>query len=192
MSKIVRSVIEELKNIILYCNAPNFFDNDDEFYELIKEKTNNNLLYGYIHSFSNLMNEMKNNNNNKILLEIEIIKISESATHSNSVELPKIENQMKTNPQTIVKEKEETTYEEKVEQKKCYLVIKADKLDDYNDLYDILSGYPGDVFVYLIKEGKKYKLNYNIRNCKGKILEKSSFFQKDMLLLKISVRRIGV
>ena len=120
MSKIVRSVIEELKNIILYCNAPNFFDNDDEFYELIKEKTNNNLLYGYIHSFSNLMNEMKNNNNNKILLEIEIIKISESATHSNSVELPKIENQMKTNPQTIVKEKEETkvdVIEQKIEEK---------------------------------------------------------------------------
>ena len=120
MSKIVRSVIEELKNIILYCNAPNFFDNDDEFYELIKEKTNNNLLYGYIHSFSNLMNEMKNNNNNKILLEIEIIKISESATHSYSVELPKIENQMKTNPQTIVKEKEETkvdVIEQKIEEK---------------------------------------------------------------------------
>ena len=120
MSKIVRSVIEELKNIILYCNAPNFFDNDDEFYELIKEKTNNNLLYGYIHSFSNLMNEMKNNNNNKILLEIEIIKISESVTHSNSVELPKIENQMKTNPQTIVKEKEETkvdVIEQKIEEK---------------------------------------------------------------------------
>ena len=120
MSKIVRSVIEELKNIILYCNAPNFFDNDDEFYKLIKEKTNNNLLYGYIHSFSNLMNEMKNNNNNKILLEIEIIKISESATHSYSVELPKIENQMKTNPQTIVKEKEETkvgVIEQKIEEK---------------------------------------------------------------------------
>ena len=120
MSKIVRSVIEELKNIILYCNAPNFFDNDDEFYELIKEKTNNNLLYGYIHSFSNLMNEMKNNNNNKILLEIEIIKISESATHSYSVELPKIENQMKTNPQTIVKEKEETkvdVIEQKIKEK---------------------------------------------------------------------------
>ena len=120
MSKIVRSVIEELKNISLYCNAPNFFDNDDEFYKLIKEKTNNNLLYGYIHSFSNLMNEMKNNNNNKILLEIEIIKISESATHSYSVELPKIENQMKTNPQTIVKEKEETkvgVIEQKIEEK---------------------------------------------------------------------------
>ena len=66
------------------------------------------------------MNEMKNNNNNKILLEIEIIKISESATHSCSVELPKIENQMKTNPQTIVKEKEETkvdVIEQKIEEK---------------------------------------------------------------------------
>jgi len=75
MSKVVRSVIEELKNIILYCNAPNFFNNDDEFYKKIKKATNNNQLYNYIHAFSNLMNEMKNNNNNKILLEIEIIKI---------------------------------------------------------------------------------------------------------------------
>ena len=66
-----------------------------------------------------------------------------------------------------------------MEQKKCYLVIKADKLDDYNDLYDILSGYPGDVFVYLIKEGKKYKLSYNIRNCKGLMSELLSILDEE-------------
>ena len=57
-----------------------------------------------------------------------------------------------------IKEKSVT---EKVEEKKCYLVLKVDSLDNYEDLYDIVQGYPGSVYVYLIKEGKKYKLEYN-------------------------------
>ena len=78
-----------------------------------------------------------------------------------------------------IKEKEEITYEEKVETKKCYLVIKADKLDSYDDLYDILSGYPGNVFVYFIKDGKKYKLNYNVRYCKGLMSELLSILDEE-------------
>lgn len=103
MSKIVRSVIEELKNIILYCNAPNFFNTNDDFYKVIKEKTNNTMLYDYIHSFSTLMNEMKNNNNNKILLEIEIIKILDTIVEKNVKIEPQNENKMVTNTQTNVK-----------------------------------------------------------------------------------------
>lgn len=103
MSKIVRSLIEELKNIILYCNAPDFFNSTDEFYTNIKEKTNNSMLYNYIHSFSNLMNDMKNNNNNKILLEIEIIKIIDNNQEKNVKNEQPNENKMVTNTQTDVK-----------------------------------------------------------------------------------------
>lgn len=113
MSKIVRSVIEELKNIILYCNAPDFFNTTDDFYKIIKGKTNNTILYYYIHSFSNLMNEMKNNNNNKILLEIEIIKILDT-NFEKSVKIEQVnENKTVTNTQTDVKI-ETSKIEEKV------------------------------------------------------------------------------
>ena len=68
-----------------------------------------------------------------------------------------------------IKDKEENY--EVAEEKKCYLVIKGDNLDTFDDLFDILSGYPGDVYVYVIKGGKKLRLNFKIRNCRGLMSE---------------------
>ena len=47
-----------------------------------------------------------------------------------------------------------------------------------DDLFDILQGYPGDILVYVIKEGKKYKMNYNIRKCNGLISELQSILDE--------------
>ena len=79
---------------------------------------------------------------------------------------------------TPIKDKE-VDYKEKAEEKKYYLVIKVDELDNHDDLYDILSSYPGDVLVYIIKEGKKYKLNYKIRYCKGLTSELLSILNEE-------------
>ena len=65
-----------------------------------------------------------------------------------------------------------------VEKKKEYLVINADNLETYDDLFDILQGYPGDILVYVIKAGKKYKMNYNIRKCNGLISELQSILDE--------------
>ncbi len=75
--KIVQEIIEELKNIILYCNVPNYFPETVDYYETIKINVNNKKLYDYIHSLSELVGNMKNSSNNKILLEIEFIKLME-------------------------------------------------------------------------------------------------------------------
>ena len=75
---------------------------------------------------------------------------------------------------------------EQQKQKQSYLVIKGESLDGYDDLFDILSGYPGDVFVYVIKGGKKYKLNYKIRYCRGLISELESILDSsDIEFLEI-------
>ncbi len=73
--KIVQEMIEELKNIILYWNAPEFFIEKDSYYDDIKNLSTNRELYDYIHALSELMKSMQNSNNNKILLEIEFIKL---------------------------------------------------------------------------------------------------------------------
>lgn len=73
--KIVQEMIEELKNIILYWNAPEFFIEKDSYYDDIKNLSTNRELYAYIHALSELMKSMQNSNNNKILLEIEFIKL---------------------------------------------------------------------------------------------------------------------
>ena len=68
----------------------------------------------------------------------------------------------------------ENKVEEKKEEKKQYLVLTTDSLDSNDDLYDILLGYPGEVLVYIIKGGKKFKLNYNVRYCRGLVSELES------------------
>lgn len=78
--KIVQELIEELKNIVLYCNVPDFFEKSEPYYETIKQKISNSQIYSYIYSLSELVGNMKNSNNNKLLLEIEIIKMMDEST----------------------------------------------------------------------------------------------------------------
>ncbi len=66
-----------------------------------------------------------------------------------------------------------------VQEKKSYLVIKGDNLEGFEDLFDILQGYPGDVLVYVVKGGKKLKLNYPIRYCKGLMSELMSILDEN-------------
>lgn len=67
--KIVQELIEELKNFIIYINTQN---KKNDFYD--KYKHNNNNVYSLIKNLSNLISDMKNSNNEKILFEIELIK----------------------------------------------------------------------------------------------------------------------
>lgn len=106
ISKIVQELIEELKNIIIFCNAPNFIDDKDNYYKSIKDKVNNTQLYDYIHHLSELVNSIKNSNNGNILFEIELIKMinlkSEVADHKSQP----TENDMKKTTKEIVQEKD--------------------------------------------------------------------------------------
>ncbi len=97
--KIVQELIDELKNIILYSNVPEYFEEKEEYYETIKQKINNSQIYSYIHSLSELIGNMKNSSNNKILLEIEMIKMTDDQTvisiaekNQAAVSQPKTEN----------------------------------------------------------------------------------------------------
>ena len=97
--KIVQELNDELKNIILYSNVPEYFEEKEEYYETIKQKINNSQIYSYIHSLSELIGNMKNSSNNKILLEIEMIKMTDDQTvisiaekNQAAVSQPKTEN----------------------------------------------------------------------------------------------------
>ena len=72
--KITQEIIERMKDCLLYINAPKLVDEKDKFFKEAKNTGNTKYLYRFIKSFSSVINEMKNSGNNKILLEIEIIK----------------------------------------------------------------------------------------------------------------------
>ncbi len=76
IDKIIREVIDILKETILYINAPKLVNSNIDFYESIKKLNVNKKIYSYITSFSKLASEIKKLNNSKLLFEIEIIKES--------------------------------------------------------------------------------------------------------------------
>ena len=68
---------------------------------------------------------------------------------------------------------------EKPKQKYMGLIIPADKEDDLEELYDILSFYPGDVKVVVKIQGKNKSLKYSVRNCRGLISEICSILPEE-------------
>ena len=85
IDKIIREIIDILKETILYINAPKLVNSNIDFYESIKKLNVNKKIYSYITSFSKLASEIKNLNNSKLLFEIEIIKESNQTVLENNV-----------------------------------------------------------------------------------------------------------
>lgn len=164
ISKIIQELIEELKNIIIYYNAPNFYNEKETFYEEIKDKINNIQLYDYIHHLSELINVIKNSNNGKILFEIEIIKMidfSNKASVSNN----------KANEKEKPKE-EKIDVKHNVEKKHVKTEIKEDKIDKTDFKQEI-----SDDFAEL----KRIRVNNSLVSVSQKMRTK---FKEDMEILK--------
>jgi DNA polymerase-3 subunit gamma/tau len=125
IERITKEIIEELKNIILYCNAPIFFNRSDKFYEDMKKRIDNEQMYKYIYSLSNLCSEMRKGNNNKILFEIEMISLignkveteRETAKESSANTEVKIEKPEKQKTE-IIKAEEKAEEPSKIEEEK--------------------------------------------------------------------------
>ena len=77
--------------------------------------------------------------------------------------------------QTLV-EVQETTL------KKQCLGIKIDDTVDEGELFEILSAYPGDIEVFVKKNGKGFKCDVKVRNCKGLLTELSSLISEENVL----------
>lgn len=71
--KIVQEIIDKLKDCLIFKNAPELIEKND-FYNKIMEINNFKDIYTHIKTLSMLINELKNINNSKLLLEIELIK----------------------------------------------------------------------------------------------------------------------
>ena len=76
-------------------------------------------------------------------------------------------------------EKETPIVVEKQKQQYIGLIIPQGKEDDLEELYDILSFYPGDVKVVVKINGKNQTLKYTVRNCRGLISEICSIIPEE-------------
>lgn len=106
--KLTEELINFLRNILLYKEAPNYFkaiSTQLEIYQKISDKTSSNDILEYIKSLNNCILEMHNTNNTKLALELSIIKMlgkkEEKSKNSNTLFtktteiLPKQESEIK-------------------------------------------------------------------------------------------------
>ncbi|MBO5851417.1 MAG: hypothetical protein J6R29_03700, partial [Clostridia bacterium] len=63
-----------------------------------------------------------------------------------------------------------------------FLGLDVTNLENLDELYDILQAYPGDIQVFVKKDGKKFKLNAKVRNCKGLITELLSILEEQDII----------
>jgi len=68
---------------------------------------------------------------------------------------------------------------EKKKQQYMGLIIPPEKEDDLEELYDILSFYPGEVKVVVKIQGKNKTLKYTVRNCRGLLSEICSIIPEE-------------
>ncbi len=74
--KLVEELIYYLRNILVFQIAPNYFDeSEQQNYSELGQNMNQDLLLNYIHQFSEAIYEMKNSDNEKITLELHLIKM---------------------------------------------------------------------------------------------------------------------
>ena len=79
-----------------------------------------------------------------------------------SILIEKIENLVSQQPKQV---------EAVVGKKEECLGLNVSNLENIDELYEILLAYPGDIQVYIKRDGKKYKVNSKVRNCKGLVTE---------------------
>ncbi len=179
--KIVQELIERMKDCLLYLNAPSLVNQNDQFYEKIKDTKNTRLIYEYIKSLSTLISEMKTVNNSKLLLEIELIKNLTTTIEKNNVDVqvkpaepikkmttsitPKVDNYPCAEVVKPAKIKEEFDYdEEKLEKLKKIRINNSlhrfsqrerEKVkEDLNKLNAYLSDSTYGKYVSLVKDGE--------------------------------------
>lgn len=134
--KIINELIDKLKDCLIYSNAPDLVDSNIEFYKKIKDLKCNRKIYKYIKSLSNLLDDIKNTNNSKLLFEIELIKNIEDDTYTYTeevIEQPKIAKKVVNTTQTNVSnttEEKECKKDEKLEENKKKAVEVKHKLDE--------------------------------------------------------------
>ena len=77
LSKILENIINFLKNVLIYANCSNYFQNEQEkdFYDQILSISSESELYIYVDNFLETLRNIKLENNKKLLIELSLIKI---------------------------------------------------------------------------------------------------------------------
>ncbi|MBQ2947000.1 MAG: DNA polymerase III subunit gamma/tau [Bacilli bacterium] len=123
LTKIIETIIEFLKNTLIYCNSSSYFDSEDlkQLYSNICNLITEEQIYKSIEILLDAIKSSKQTNNVKLIFELSIIKIIELKKEKIIVQ-NQINNKQKELP--IFEEKKKIVTETKVEKKETNEKIK--------------------------------------------------------------------
>lgn len=160
--KIVQELIERLKDCLIYVSVPSLVDNNDPFYKKISNINDKEQIYHHIKSLSALVGEMKNVNNSKLLLEIELIKNITTNVEKSSSELKEKKNnnvkKIELNVQESI-EKVECAEASKPIEKKDEISYDKDKLVELKNIR-----VHNSLYKFSQREREKVKVSLNKLN----------------------------
>lgn len=160
--KIVQELIERLKDCLIYVSVPSLVDNNDPFYKKISNINDKEQIYHHIKSLSALVGEMKNVNNSKLLLEIELIKNITTNVEKSSSELKEKKNnnvkKIELNVQESI-EKVEYAEASKPIEKKDEISYDKDKLVELKNIR-----VHNSLYKFSQREREKVKVSLNKLN----------------------------
>ena len=121
LTKIIETIIDFLKNTLIYCNSSEYFDNDEKkkLYSNICNLITEEQIYKVIEILLDTIKSSKNTNNVKLLFELSIIKIIELKKEKITVQNQVIEKEV-----PILEEKKKIINETKVEKKETNDKVK--------------------------------------------------------------------
>jgi len=121
LTKIIETIIEFLKNTLIYYNSSEYFDNEEKkkLYSNICDLNSEEQIYKTIEILLDSIKSSKNTNNIKLIFELSIIKIVELKKEKSIIKQQVIEKEI-----PILEEKKKIIIETKVEKKETNDEIK--------------------------------------------------------------------
>ena len=121
LTKIIETIIEFLKNTLIYYNSSEYFENEEKkkLYEEMCNLITENQIYNTIEILLDSIKSSKNTNNVKLIFELSIIKILNLKKEKVIVQKEIIESQI-----PVLEEKKKIVTEKKVEKKETNDKVK--------------------------------------------------------------------
>ncbi len=166
--KLVEELVLYLRNILIYQVAPNYFEETEKkIYIQMSEKIEPEILLKYIKKFSKTIYDMKNSDNEKITLEINLIEMSniEVAASVQIEESVEKRQENKISVENLQSEKQPEIIEKKSENIKINIPLKTEEENIKNKQ---------------IEEIKRIRINNTL----------SSFNKKELLQYKEKLEQI--
>lgn len=172
--KLMEEIIHFVRNILIKKNVKieNIDESNNDLYEQIMKKTTNDYLFDLIKKLNESLNDMKNYNNPKIVVELLFIKLLKNETHSFKSEnvYNKENSEILTEKETVVEEFKEKDKKKKIGIVENDNVVENSMSNEISELLDKIKNTRINNALTAVSKQKLLDLQKKIDEIQGLIL----------------------